>query len=80
MMVIYFSRRRKLIIGAAGMTFLVVSSFVVKESLANFDFLPTQISYSTNAPSTIVKARPNDTGFNSPVANTNFVPPKPEKK
>ncbi|AJR12593.1 Uncharacterised protein [Mesomycoplasma dispar] len=79
-MVIYFSRRRKLIIGAAGMTFLVVSSFVVKESLANFDFLPTQISYSTNAPSTIVKARPNDTGFNSPVANTNFVPPKPEKK
>lgn len=52
----------------------------VNEILASFNSETVRVSYSTSAPSTIAKNRPNDTGFNSPVANTDFVPPKPVEK
>ncbi|MDW2834438.1 putative immunoglobulin-blocking virulence protein [Mesomycoplasma ovipneumoniae] len=75
---LYFSRRRKVVIIAMATALLSLSLFSINQSLLNFDFLSNEVSYSTQAPSIISKNQPNDTGFNSPVANTVFVPPKVE--
>ncbi|UVO16037.1 putative immunoglobulin-blocking virulence protein [Mesomycoplasma ovipneumoniae] len=77
-MKLYFSRRRKVVILAMATTLLSLSLYSVNQALVNFDFLSNEVSYSTQAPSIILKNQPNDTGFNSPVANTVFVAPKIE--
>ncbi|MDW2829471.1 putative immunoglobulin-blocking virulence protein [Mesomycoplasma ovipneumoniae] len=77
-MKLYFSRRRKVVIVAMATALLSLSLFSINQTLVNFDFLSNEVSYSTQAPSIISKNQPNDTAFNSPVANTVFVPPKVE--
>ncbi|ATP59742.1 putative immunoglobulin-blocking virulence protein [Mesomycoplasma dispar] len=81
-MVLYLSRRKKMIIGVAATAFAVGLSFSINETLTNYSWKPVLISYSPKAPSTISKNRPNDTGYNSPVTNAKFDPlkqPEPKK-
>ncbi|MBG0730924.1 putative immunoglobulin-blocking virulence protein [Mycoplasma sp. 'Moose RK'] len=79
-MIVHLTRRRKYVVAVVGFTMAAFASLAIKEILANFDSSTIRVSYSTAAPSTIAKNRPNDTGFNSPVANSKFVPPKPVEK
>ncbi|WP_155265578.1 hypothetical protein [Mesomycoplasma ovipneumoniae] len=54
-MKLYFSRRRKVVILAMATTLLSLSLYSVNQALVNFDFLSNEVSYSTQAPSIILK-------------------------
>ncbi|MBG0730884.1 putative immunoglobulin-blocking virulence protein [Mycoplasma sp. 'Moose RK'] len=78
-MVAHLSRRKKMITIALASPVVIFGAYLTS-SLINHIYASEQIKYSTIAPSTILKNRPNDTGFRSPVANTDYVSPPPAKK
>ncbi|MXR05773.1 putative immunoglobulin-blocking virulence protein [Mesomycoplasma flocculare] len=73
-MVLYLSKRKKMIVGGSAAFFALGISFSISENLYNHYYSsPLLITYSQASPSTIAKNRPNQTGF-SPVTNAKFIP------
>ncbi|WNM13167.1 putative immunoglobulin-blocking virulence protein [Mesomycoplasma ovipneumoniae] len=81
MQIFYVSKRKKYLIGAAASAVAVSFSFALNEVINNFNWEPPLVAYSPQAPSIILKNIPNDTAFNSPVTNSEYIPvKKPEPK
>ncbi|ATP59741.1 putative immunoglobulin-blocking virulence protein [Mesomycoplasma dispar] len=76
-MVLYLSKRKKFVSISLAAT-VVVSTAWASSAYFGHILETREIQYSTVAPSTILKNRPNDTNF-SPVANTDYIAPPPKK-
>lgn len=80
-MVLRLTKKTKIIIGLLGTIVAVPAIFAISESSNNFDIgYVSNVYYSSSAPSIILKNKPNDTSFSSPVSNSEYVKPPVVKK
>lgn len=80
-MILKLTKKTKIIVGLVGVIVALPSFFAISQSSNNFEIGSTpNVYYSSLAPSIILKNKPNDNGFSSPVSNSKFIKPPVVKK